>query len=203
VPTITALTPQRNGKRVNVYLDGKFGFGIDLDNLILNKIKINADFTEDEIAKIIKKAELALTYDKILRFASVRPRSEKEISQWLMRKKIHQSLHKELFNRLKHLEMVNDSAFAKWWVEQRQAFRPKGRRALEAELRQKGIARETISQVLADTPLNEEKTAQKLLEQKLYKWKSLSEREAKIKKSRFLAGKGFSWEVIEKVLAKR
>jgi regulatory protein len=203
VPTVTGLKPQRNGKRVNVYLDGKFGFGIDLDNLVKNEIKIEKEFSEEEIAKIIKKAQLAVTYEKLLRFASLRPRSEREVNGWLTRKKVHQSLHKELFNRLKHLELIDDTAFAKWWIEQRQAFRPKGKRGLEAELRQKGISREIITEILAETPLNEEKVARDLIEKKAYKWKNLPAREAKIKKSRYLAGKGFSWETIEKVLTKR
>ena len=47
--TITALKPQRNGKRVNVYLDGKFAFGIDLDNLVLSGLKIDKQFSEEEI----------------------------------------------------------------------------------------------------------------------------------------------------------
>lgn len=203
MPVVTALKPQKNGKRVNVYLDGRFGFGIDLDNLVKAGIKVEKEFSEEEIAKIIKKAELAITYEKLLRFASLRPRSEKEINGWLTRKKVHQSLHKELFSRLKHLELIDDTAFAKWWIEQRTAFRPKGKRALEAELRQKGIDREIITEVLAETPLNEEKLARDLVEKKAYKWQNLPSREAKIKKSRFLAGKGFSWEVIEKVLTKR
>lgn len=203
MPTVTGLKPQRNGKRVNVYLDGKFGFGIDLDNLVKNEIKIEKEFSEEEIAKIIKKAQLAVTYEKLLRFASLRPRSEREVNGWLTRKKVHQSLHKELFNRLKHLELIDDTAFAKWWIEQRQAFRPKGKRGLEAELRQKGISREIITEILAETPLNEEKVARDLIEKKAYKWKNLPAREAKIKKSRYLAGKGFSWETIEKVLTKR
>ncbi len=203
MPTITALKPQRNGRRVNVYLDGKFGFGIDLDNLIKNGIKVEKEFSEEGIAKIIKKAGLAVTYEKLLRFTSLRPRSEKEVNNWLTRKKVHQSLHKELFNRLKHLGLIDDNAFAKWWIEQRTTFRPKGKRGLEAELRQKGIDRQIITEVLAETPLNEEKLARDLIEKKAYKWKNLPLREAKIKKSRFLAGKGFSWETIEKVLTKR
>jgi regulatory protein len=203
VPIVTALKPQKNGKRVNVYLDDKFGFGIDLDNLVKSGIKVEKEFSEKEIAEIIKKAELAIAYEKLLRFASLRPRSEKEINDWLNRKKVHLSLHKELFRRLKHLELVDDTAFAKWWIDQRTAFRPKGKRALMVELRQKGIRRDIIESALSDSPIDEEKIARDLIKKRAYKWTNLPSREAKIKKSRFLAGKGFSWETIEKVLAKR
>lgn len=200
---ITSIKPQRNGKRVNVYLDSRFGFGIDLDNLVKLGIKVEKEFSEEEIAKIVKKAELAATYDKLLRFASLRPRSEKEVRDWLKRKKVHQSLHKELFNRLKHLELVDDEKFAKWWVEQRQAFRPKSLRIMNYELRIKGIKKDTIEKVLGETKIDEEKIAKELLEKKAYKWKGLAGREARKKKTQYLVGKGFSWEVIEKILINR
>ena len=199
MPIITLIKPQRNGRRVNVYLDGVFGFGIDLDNLVLSGIKVNKEFTEEEIKKIIKKAEFQKTYDKFLKFATLRPRSEKELRDWLKRKKVHESLHKDLFNRLKHLDLINDLEFAKWWVEQRQAFRPKSKRILNSELRMKGIKKEIIEKVLGEEKIDEEKIARQLLEKKAYKWKGLEPYKAKQKMSQYLAGKGFSWEIISKI----
>lgn len=198
--TITALKPQRNGKRVNVYLDGKFAFGIDLDNLVLSGLKIDKQFSEEEIEKIIKKAEFQKTLDKLLKFATLRPRSEKEIRDWFKRKKVHESLHKELFNRLNRLELVDDKKFAKWWVEQRIAFRPKGKGGLNYELRGKGIKQEIINEILQDSPIDEEKSARQLLEKVSYKWKDLPNREARQKKAQYLASKGFSWDVITRFL---
>jgi regulatory protein len=198
--TITALKPQRNGKRVNVYLDGKFAFGIDLDNLVLSGLKIDKQFSEEEIEKIIKKAEFQKTLDKLLKFATLRPRSEKEIRDWFKRKKVHESLHKELFNRLNRLELVDDKKFAKWWVEQRIAFRPKGKGGLNYELRGKGIKQEIINEILQDSPIDEEKSARQLLEKVSYKWKDLPNREARQKKAQYLARKGFSWDVITRFL---
>lgn len=96
MPTVTLLKPQKNGKRVNVYLDGAFGFGIDLDNLVINHIKIGTVLTDEEVQKIIRKAEFQKTLDKLLKFATLRPRSEKEIDEYLKRKKIHESLWQDL-----------------------------------------------------------------------------------------------------------
>lgn len=200
MPTVTALKPQKNGRRVNVYLDGKFGFGIDLDNLVKKGIKVEKEFSDEEIAGIIKKAEFQKTFDKIVRFASVRPRSEREINDWLKRKKVHESMFEGLFDRLKRLELIDDNKFALWWVEQRTTFRPRGKKALEMELRQKGIDREIIKEVLSGSPIDEEKMARGLLEKYGYKWRSLSGRPAKEKKMRFLASKGFGWDMIKKLI---
>lgn len=200
MPIVTSITPQKNGKRVNVYLDGIFSFGINLDNLVLSGIKINKEFSEEEIKKIIKKAEFQKTYDKFLKFASLRPRSEKELKDWFKRKKVHTSLHKELFNRLKHLDMIDDYKFSQWWIEQRTNFRPKGKRVLEMELRQKGIKKEIVNKVLSQFSLDEEKLAKNLLIKNTYKWEKFEDKKRYQKMSEFLLRKGFPWEIVKKLV---
>jgi len=197
VPIITAIKPQKNKKRVNIHLDGKFGFGIDLENFVKLGLKVEQELTEEEIEEIIKKAEFQKTYDKLARFAILRPRSEKEINDWLKKHKVHKSLHKGLFNRLKRLELIDDRKFAQWWVEQRTTFRPRGKRALGFELRQKGIDRDLINQILSEAKIDEQKIASQLLKKKKYKWEKLGKLKARKKMSEFLARKGFSWTVIK------
>ena len=203
MPIITNINPQKNQKRVNIYLDGKFGFGLDLESFIKLGLKVEQDLSDEKIAEIVKKSEFQKTLDKLLRFATLRPRSEKEIKDWFKRRKVHESLHQELFNRLNRLDLIDDEKFAQWWVEQRSSFKPRGKRALEMELRMKGIKKEVIGQVLSNIKVDEEKVARELLNKKSYKWKNLPKREARAKMSAFLARKGFNWEAIEKVLGKR
>jgi regulatory protein len=202
MPIITTIKPQKNGKRVNVYLDDKFGFGIDLENFVTLGLKVEQELSDEDVAEVVKKAEFQKTLDKILRFSTLRPRSEKEIRDWLKRRKVHESLHKELFNRLNRLELVDDKKFAKWWIEQRTAFRPKGKRALQVELRLKGIKREVAIEALEGVEINEDKIALEILKKKSYKWIGLPRLEGRQKMSQFLGRKGFGWETIEKVVDK-
>ena len=183
-----------------MYLDDKFGFGIDLDNFVLLHLKVDQELTDKEIEEIVKKAEFQKTWDKLLKFAMVRPRSKKEIKDYFRRKKTHESMHADLFGKLKHFELLDDSKFAKWWVEQRKTFRPKPKRVLAQELRIKGIDKEIIENVLEEEVFDEEKMAKDILEKKAYKWKKLESRVAKQKKTQYLASKGFAWGVIEKVV---
>ncbi len=203
MPTITSIKPQKNKKRVNVYLDFKFAFGIDLENFIKLGLKIEQELTDEEVEKIVKKAEFQKTLDKLLRFATLRPRSEKEIKDYFKRKKVHNSLFDELFKRLNRLDLVDDKEFAKWWVGQRLEFKSKSKRELRSELRNKGINKEIIEEVLAASNIDEEKTARQLLEKKAFKWRALPAREAKQKAYQYLAGKGFSWDVISKAVDQR
>lgn len=200
MPTVTSIKPQKNGKRLNIYLDGKFSFGIDLENFVKAELKVDQELPEEKIEEIIKKAQFQKTLDKLLRFTTLRPRSEKEISLWLRRKKVHESIREELFNRLKRLELVDDAKFALWWVGQRQAFRPKSLRILRQELGIKGIDKDIINEVLGSAKVDEGKIARELLAKKAYKWKSLPARNARQKMSQYLAGKGFGWELIGDVV---
>jgi regulatory protein len=202
MPTITAIKPQRNKNRVNIYLDNKFGFGLDLESFVKLGLKAEQELSEEEVEKIVKKAEFQKTLDKLLKFATLRPRSEKEINDWFKRKKVHESIHKELFNRLKKLELIDDIKFADWWIGQRSQFKPRGKMALGAELRMKGIKKEVVESALSNLKLDEGKIAKELLAKKAYKWQNLPQREAKQKMAQFLARKGFNWEIIEKVLNK-
>src|SRR3990170_1732991 len=119
---ITSIKPQKNKKRINIYLDDKFGFGLDLENFVKLGLKVEQELSEEEIVKIVKKAEFQKVYDKILRFGSLRLRSEKEYRSWLKKHKVHKSLHEELFNRLARLDFLNDKKFASWWADQRIQF---------------------------------------------------------------------------------
>lgn len=200
MPTVTLLKSQKNGKRVNVYLDGVFGFGIDLDNLVLSHIKIGTELTDEEVQKIVRKAEFQKTLDRLLRFATMRPRSEKEIDEYLKRKKVHESMWRDLFEKLKHFELLDDAKFAKWWVDQRLAFKKISSKVLKLELLRKGIKKETIENVLEETPIDEKKMAMELLQKRAYKWEKLDPKTARQKKFQYLAGKGFDWEVITEIL---
>jgi len=175
---ITSIKPQKNKKRVSLYLDGEFGFGLDLENFVKLGLKTGMRLKDEEIREIVKKAEFQKVLDKLLKFASLRPRSEKEFNLWLKKHKVHQSLHEDLFNRLKRLELIGDEKFAKWWVEQRLQFKYKSKRELEFELAM----------------------AKKLIEKKYYKWGKLPPFNRKMKMREFLGRKGFSWDVIKEVL---
>jgi regulatory protein len=200
MPVITSISPQKNGRRVNVYLDGRFGFGIDLENLVVLGLKVDQEYTQSQIEKIIKKAEFQKVQDKLINFAMVRPRSEKEVGDWFRRKKVHESLWKDLIEKMFKLELLDDHKFAAWWVEQRASFRPKGKKAIELELYQKGISKDIISEVLSLSPIDEEKIAKELLKKTESKWKRYDKNEVYTKKAQFLARKGIGWDTVRKVL---
>lgn len=146
-------------------------------------------------------------YEKLLnaafRFVSFRPRSEREmrefLEQKLKRSKIAGAFSvTKAMSRLAEYGHVDDRKFAIWWIEQRRSFRPKGIRALKAELFNKGIAREIVEEVVTKT--NEEDDAKKAISKKLVLWAQIPIIEQKKKVYTFLAQRGFSSSIIEKII---
>lgn len=218
MPQISKISPQKRKERANVFIDGKFSFGLDLEILAKHNLKVGRKISESEIEEIIKEGEFQKVYDKALRFLSYRPRSEKEIKDYLYKKKVGEETKKLVLNKLKKRNLINDQEFALWWVEQRISFRPRGKILLEQELRKKGVDRETVREVLEKvfqkevetkdaiayrlSPSFEFELALKAAKKKLSQYKKLSSFEFKKKMTAFLARRGFSWEVIKEVLEK-
>lgn len=85
--------------------------------------------------------------DRALRFLETRPRSEREVRTRLAQKGTTPDLIDRVVERLRDLRLIDDAAFAQFWVENRNRFSPRGGRALKAELRQKGLAAEVVAEV--------------------------------------------------------
>ncbi|MAG59577.1 hypothetical protein CMO96_02190 [Candidatus Woesebacteria bacterium] len=202
MPTITRITQQKDSNRANIYLDGKFAFGLSLEGILQNNLKTGKVLSQEAIDNLRGGAEEEKVYNKVLRFVTSRPHSEYEIKLWFRRKKVNPEQVERVFDRLKNLDMVDDKVFARWWIEQRLTFRPKSQRALIVELRQKGVEREVIEDVLANVEFNEVEVAQKVAEKQKGRLKNLPQDLRNRKLSEYLARRGFSWEVVKQILAK-
>jgi SOS response regulatory protein OraA/RecX len=78
------------------------------------------------------------------RFLGTRPRSRREVERRLRRAAAAPDVVEPTLARLAVLGYVDDMAFARWWLEQRDRHAPRGRRMVEAELRQHGVGRDVI-----------------------------------------------------------
>jgi regulatory protein len=144
------------------------------------------------------------------RFISYRSRSEKELRDFLEKKLktwnvAGQASVEKTIERLRDLGYVDDKKFALWWIEQRSAFRPKGARVLKFELQKKGVSREVIETCLLagvddQSSFDELASAKKAIHKKIVIWGQLPIIEQKKKMYTFLAQRGFSSEVITRII---
>ena len=138
--------------------------------------------------------------DRLIRFATIRPRTEFEIKRWFARKKVNEKDAAIATKELKAINLIDDEAFAKWWVDQRVTFRPKASRLLVLEIVKKGVDKELAQEIVSESNLNDESMAFQLVEKKKKSWERLSPEERKKKTVTFLQLRGFKWEVIKKMV---
>jgi regulatory protein len=197
---ITAIEPQqKNPQRVNIYLDGVFAFG--LSAVVAAWLRVGQELGEDKIASLKLQDEHEVTYLKALHFLSYRPRSSAEVRQNLSKRGISESLIEETLNRLHGAGLVNDEAFAQAWVENRNTFHPRGKPALQMELRRKGLSEEIIQSVM-DTQVNEAALALTTARKYARRLAGLEWPEFRQKLSGFLARRGFSYTTLAPVVSK-
>jgi regulatory protein len=196
---ITAIEPQqKNPQRVNIYLDGEFSFG--LAGILATWLKVGQELGEDKIVSLKTEDEHEITYQKALHFLSYRPRSSAEVLRNLIKRGISEPLAQETVSRLQSSGLVNDDAFARAWVENRNTFRPRSRSALQMELRRKGLSDEAIQSVLAEQ-VDEEVLAFEAARKYARRLAGLEWPEFRQKLSGFLARRGFSYTTIAPVVS--
>ena len=142
-------------------------------------------------------------YDIAVRYLAARPRSVAEIKRHLRSKRFDEVAQDKAIDALRAQRYIDDEAFARYWVEQRARFRPKGDRALVSELLGKGVPRETIDLVLGEAdPGAEVRRARDAIRRPLARWLTLAEPERKRKIHQYLVARGFSYDVIDEVIAR-
>lgn len=79
-----------------------------------------------------------------VRYLASRPRTRWELERRLRRAGADEAVTDATLAHLAELGYVDDAGFARWWGEQRDRHRPRGRRLIEAELRARGVPRDVI-----------------------------------------------------------
>jgi regulatory protein len=195
--TITALRFQkRNKDRVNVYLDGQFAFG--LAAIEAARLEIGQALHDADIARLQKQDEVERAYERALNFLSYRPRSEAEVRRNLSKKNVEKEVADLVVERLTRAGLLDDEGFARYWVENRLQFKPRGARALRQELWEKGVPEAVISQALEG--FDEEAAAREAAEKGARRLARLEPRDFRRKLQSHMGRKGFSFAVIEPLI---
>lgn len=134
------------------------------------------------------------------RLLAIRPRSEKELTDRLVKKRFGRTIVAEVISHLKDKGFVDDLKFASAWVESRANTNPKGRRLLWKELRNKGVPAPIIDQALSGKKEDEAPLARILAKKRLARMENATKYEAKRKLYAFLLRRGFDYSVIEEVV---
>lgn len=194
---ITDLVVQKkNPNRVNIYLDGEFAFG--LARITAAWLQRGQELSNEKIAQMQAEDARERAFQQAMLFLSYRVRSEKEIRQNLLKHEFPEEVIGQTLERLRESGLVNDNQFARAWVENRNTFRPRSRRALTMELRQKGLDDETVQAAVSN--VDENALAYESANKRTGRLKGLEWNEFRRKLSEYLARRGFPYSVIAPVV---
>jgi len=197
--TITSLELQKNNKeRVNVFLDGEYAFSLSL--IRAAQLKRGQALADEEVQRLLAEDERARAYERALTYLSYRPRSQAEVERYLLQKGWSELTVREVIERLEQENLLNDREFARFWVENRERFRPRGRMALRYEMLHKGLERDIVEETLED--FDEEQSAYSLARARAKHETGLSPKEFRFRLGQYLARRGFDFSVIETVVSR-
>lgn len=136
-----------------------------------------------------------------LRLLTGAPKTRAQLAQALRRKEVADEIAERVLDRLSEVGLVDDAAFAEAWVESRHSGRGLARRALQSELRQRGVSDETAERAL-DTLDEEDElaAARDLVARKLAASRGLDTHKRARRLFGMLARKGYSSDLAARVV---
>lgn len=187
---------------VNVYLDEDFALSLPKSALIEAGIYKGAEVSKEELAALKLKSDDNKLAEKLDGFLAIRPRSEKEISDYLIFKREQTpEAAAATIESYKNKGLIDDSAFASWYVENRTQFGLHGSQKIRAELIKKGISRDIIESVLPkELTTQQSERLEREVAKLLVKYGALPEFERKRKIQQRLLARGFNFSEIAETL---
>lgn len=206
---ITRITAQtKNNNRVNVMVDDKFRFSLDIFQVADLGIRIGKEYTEDELDEMESESQFGKLYGRTLEYCLMRPHSAKEVRDYLykktrdtrtktggIKKGVPVEITERVFARLVEKGYIDDEKFARYWVENRSFTKGASRRKLIAELRAKGIEGSVVERLWEDSERSDEDELQKIIAKKRGRYPDDQ------KFMQYLARQGFSYDDIKHALA--
>ena len=197
----------RDKNRVNVSVDGKYRFSLDVFQVGQIGLKVGREYDESELLVLETESKFGKLYGRALEYCLIRPRSQREVGDYLYRKtrpvrdktgELKPGVAPEIAARVKERLIekgyINDQKFAHFWVENRSLTKGASRRKLLSELRAKGVENSIIEQTVSETDRNDNSEIQKIITKKRNRYPDDK------KLMMYLARLGFGYDDIKKAL---
>ncbi len=201
---ITAISVQaRDKSRVNVSVDGRYRFSLDITQLIELGVRVGNEYNDEELVELERQSQFGKVYSRTLEYVLVRPRSRREVTDYLYRKtrpRLNKQGEKQpgmplefidtVIERLDQKRHLDDERFARYWVENRNVRKGTSLRQLQAELMKKGVASDIIATVMAESEREDDQEIDKMIAKRYNRY------DDQRKLIAYLAGKGFRYDTI-------
>jgi regulatory protein len=189
---ITAIRKQKRRPRADIFLDGRFALSLSVALVLQAGLRPGDVLTAERLEALRWADERQQAHEAALRLLAYRPRSEAELRFRLARRGLPPGAVQDAIERLRQQGLLDDDAFARYWVEARQQSSPRGRRLLQQELAAKGVASETARRALATVA--DEEAARRAAEKKASSLHGLDYPTFRRRLGQFLLRRGFPYE---------
>jgi len=195
VRKITAIRIGKGrGKRVNVFLDGKFAFSLEAEVVVREGLQVEQELSAGQIEALARSDHFHRCFNAAAHYLSYRPRSESELRERLHRRGFDDDNLEAVIAKLKEQGLVDDVAFAQFWKDNRESFSPRSQWLTKLELRRKGVANDIIDQVV-DT-VNDDNSAYRAALSKAHSLSLFDYQGFRRRLGEYLKRRGFGYEVI-------
>ena len=203
MPLITKISEQkRRPNRRNVYLDGKFAFGVNLNVVARFKLRVGQSLSPEDVAAIEAGELRQECFDKALGYVGSRPHSRAELHKKLMKREDGDAVVNSVLDELERLNYVNDARFAASKALGAAERKQHGRRRAFMELRKAGV-KSDVAQAALDSVYDSTDTtaiARQLVEKQLPRLKKLDPQVARRRLVGMLQRRGFDYDDIKPVV---
>lgn len=199
---ITKITQQkRDTERFNIFLDEKYAFSVHERVLVKFGLTKGMSLEDWSIDEMVYEDEISKAFNRALHYLGFRMRSEFEVKQKLLELGYGEAVVLEAIVKLRNLGFLNDETFSQALLETQKRSSGRGPRAIQQELKRKGIDKDLQEQVL-DSYSEEEQVevAKKLAEKEAFRNRSQSPRQVEQRIQNLLLRRGYSYDIIKQAL---
>jgi regulatory protein len=207
IKKITGITQQvRNTDRVNVAIDGRYALSLTVRQVVDLGLKVGQEVSDERMEELRGASEYGKVYQRALEYALMRPRSVKEVKDYLWKKTLDKRLAgggvkrgvseavvNEVLERLIDVGYVDDVRFAEYWVGNRMQRKGVSQRRLRMELMKKGVDSGVVEVALLNSVRDEREEMRKIIAKKRQKYTD-------DKLVAYLVGQGFGYALVKEVI---
>jgi len=203
MPVITQISEQRRrANRRNVYLDGAFAFGCNINVVAKFRLREGMTLSPDQVQQIQLGEVKQECFDKAMAYIGSRLHSRAELVKKLMRREYGQAVIDAVMEDLVRLRYVNDEQFALSKVQSIAKHKHHGKRRAAIELTKAGVKGEAAKKALDEVydVHDSVAVARSLAEKKAASLRRLDPMVARRRLVGMLQRRGFDYESIKPVV---
>lgn len=197
--TITAVEKNRDKGMVRVFIDNNYSFTIPEEDYIINELYEETVISEEQLSVIREKVLVRAARERGVRYLTYKDRSENEILTKLIEAGFDANVAQSAVNELKTIGYLDDTRYAMKYLSERIRTKALSRKALGLELKNKGIDKEIIDKALSEFETDDYEVALREGKKKFGKY-NINNKKIEQKAYRFLLHRGFSYEIVNKVI---